>query len=586
MPKFPTQTSIQALEIYKRVAANSDLDLSITFSGNVQVATKFDRAVNAIADHFRINSIENRRAQAKQVIQQKFDSEMKILANHLPTRQRQFMDYALGLTIEGENIEDLQKTDSVQSRIAAFTSALHHIKKMGSGDSKESNQIAWQATQEFIANGKRSPDANFARKVSDLTIQWKKELKLGDREAYRLAFNAALLIRRHGIDQELALEILQISGKLHAREGLEKNEALQLAIDLYVPMKNLGIGIDSISNFRKKLLSKLPELKNYEPITQISAAVCCVQLENSGLSDLERLSEIKNRLANIGVMQNIMPKGCRVNQIHKGSHVRGYSKVDSSGLQEFSDKVSTLVNYPTFNQSEIKTKLPDNYQYFEHQFVKDLVRGCRYELRQNGLPDAEFMALESMRRDAMKSRNNTTKISENDYTKWAHHYQRHAGSLPAAEASSRIQSQTLLADVELITAIHSINPTNYITKATGDEISTEVSFSSNRCLEKNKTVINFDATQKRKASILLATPYNSDGTYFELAQVQLFLLKNDEWLPKMQHSNPAVIRECNLTVDPETLDEGKTTCVTKKISETWDLMPDWDDWMSKSPATR
>lgn len=170
MPKFPTQTSSQALEIYRQVIEKSDLDLSITLSGNVQVATKFDRAVNAIADHFHISSIENRRAQAKQVIQQKFDSEMKILANHLPTRQRQFMDYALALTIDGKNIEDLQKSDSVQSRVSVFASALHHIKKMGSGDSKESKQIAWQATQEFIANSKRSPDANFARKVSDLTI--------------------------------------------------------------------------------------------------------------------------------------------------------------------------------------------------------------------------------------------------------------------------------------------------------------------------------------------------------------------------------------------------------------------------------
>lgn len=581
MPKFPTQTSSQALEIYRQVIENSDLDLSITLSGNVQVATKFDRAVNAIADHFHISSIENRRAQAKQVIQQKFDSEMKILANHLPTRQRQFMDCALALTIDGKNIEDLQKSDSAQSRVSVFTSALHHIKEMGSGDSKESNQIAWQATQEFIANGKRSPDANFARKVSDLTIQWKKELKLGNREAYRLAFNAALLIRRHGIDENSAREILQISGKLHAREGIEKNEALQLAIDLYVPMKNLGVGIDSISNFRKILLTTLPELKNYGPITQISAAVCYVQLKELKLSDFDSLAQIKSRLENIKVMQNIMPKGCMVNQIHQGSHVRGYSEVDSSGLQKFSAKVATLVEYPTFNQSEIQTKLPDDYQCFEHQFVKDLVRGCRYELRQNGVLDAEFMALESRRRDAMTSQNNTSTMSEDDYAKWARHYQRHAGSPAAAEARSRLQTQTLLADVEEITGIHSANPTGYYTKATGDNLLSEVTFSSNRCLEKNKTVINFEATLKIKATILSAAPSKkSDGTYSELPPVQLFLLTNDEWLPKMRHSNPAVIRECHLTVDEKILDERKTACVTNKISETWDLLPDWDAWMS------
>ena len=55
MDRLSNQTSIQALEIYKQVVKNYDLDLSITFSGNVHVATKFDRAINAIADHFRIS---------------------------------------------------------------------------------------------------------------------------------------------------------------------------------------------------------------------------------------------------------------------------------------------------------------------------------------------------------------------------------------------------------------------------------------------------------------------------------------------------------------------------------------------------
>jgi hypothetical protein len=393
------------------------------------------------------------------------------------------------------------------------------------------------------------------------------------------------LNKKYGIDILIAREILQVSGGLHMRHDIKKNEALQLAIDLYIPMKKLGIGLDTISRLRQVLSSKLPELKDIDPITQISAAVCYAQLKNTNHNDAETYAEIRDRLNHIPVMQNIMPKGCTVNQIHQGSHVRGYSKVDSSGLQKFSAKVATLVEYPTFKPSDIRTQLPEDYQGFEQQFVKDFVRGCRYELRQNGVPDAEFMALESKRRDAMASQNNKPKMSEDDYAKWAQHYQKHAGSLAAAEASSRLQSQTLLAEVEEITAIHSVNPTNYITKAAGDDRSSEVSFSSNRCLEKNKTVINFDATRKIKATTLLANPSESDETYFELAPVQLSLLTNDEWLPKMQHSNPTVIRECNLTVDLETLDERKTTCVTKKISETWDLMPDWNDWMSKIPAT-
>jgi len=584
MPRFPTQTSSQALDLYKSALENSDLDLSTTFSGNIRIATKFDRAVNSITDHFRISSIEQRREQAKQIIRQKFDSEMKILGNHLSTGQRKFMDSALNLIIDGGDINQIQQNDTRESRVrvSEFNSALKHIREIGTGCSREGDRIAWQATQEFVANGKRSPDADFARLVSALTILWKKNLGLSDRAAYRLAFNVTSLNKKYGIDIQTALVILQLSGELHTRHGIKRNKALQLAIDLYIPLKKLEIGIDKISRLRQALLSKLPKLKDVDPITQISAAVCYAQLKKENYDDANAYAQIQDRLNRIPVMQNIMPKGCEVNQIHQGSHVRGYSEVDEGGLKEFIAKVTTLVEYPSFAQSEIQTKLSDDYKYFEHQFVKDLVRGFKYELRQNGVPDTEFMRLEYKRRNAMKSRNKTTKMSADDYAQWANHYQRHAGSLVAAESSSRLQTQTLLAEVEVITANHSANEANYKVKVYSDGDSHETIFSSDRRIEKNETIVNFDATQKIKAVVLLADPIVSDETDFKIVQMQLGLLENDEWLPEMEYSNPTVIRECQLTVDTKTLDAGSTTCVAKKISETWDLIPDWNGWMSKS----
>ena len=584
MDRLSAQTSIQALDIYTKVMKTTDLDLSITSSGNIRIATKFDRAVNAIADHFRLNSIEQRREQAKQVIRQKFDFEMNILGNHLSTVQRKFLDGALNLMIDGEEIENMQKSIKVESKIAAFNSALKHIRAMGSGNSKESNRIAWQATQEFVANGKRLPDEKFAQKVSELTLQWKKELKLSDRAAYRLAFNAASLCRRHGIHENLAREILQVSGKLHTRENIERDNALQLAIDLYIPMKKLGIGIESIGRLRQTLSSTLPELKNLDPITQISAAVCYFQLKETNLSDSDAYDQIRGRLKQIKVMQHIMPKGCEVNQIHQGSHVRGYVDVDKTGLKNLSDKVSTLTNYPTFNRDEVKTKLPDEYQTFEHQFVKDFVRGFNYELRQDGVEDVEFQRIESKRRRMMISQDPAEKMSQDDFLTWARHYQRHAGSITASEASSRLQSQTFFAEVENITADESSNVTGYKTKVSGDERPTEMRFSSDKRIIRNETVIDFKVTQKIKAVVLLADPVKSDETYLPPASVQLGLLVNDEWLPKMEHSNPTVTRECQLTVASQILDAGKTDCTNQKISEAWDLMPDWDNWMSKLTA--
>jgi hypothetical protein len=346
-------------------------------------------------------------------------------------------------------------------------------------------------------------------------------------------------------------------------------------------MKKLGIGIESIGRLRQTLSSTLPELKSLDPITQISAAVCYFQLKETNLSDSDAYDQIRGRLKQIKVMQHIMPKGCEVNQIHQGSHVRGYVDVDKTGLKNLSDKVSTLTNYPTFNRDEVKTKLPDEYQTFEHQFVKDFVRGFNYELRQDGVEDVEFQRIESKRRRMMISQDPAEKMSQDDFLTWARHYQRHAGSITASEASSRLQSQTFFAEVENITADESSNVTGYKTKVSGDERPTEMRFSSDKRIIKNETVIDFKVMQKIKAVVLLADPIKSDETYLPTAPVQLGLLVNDEWLPKMEHSNPTVTRECQLTVASQILDAGKTDCTNQKISEAWDLMPDWDNWMSK-----
>lgn len=583
MDKLSTQTSIQAIDVYKQALKNSNLDLSISRSGNVYIANAFDRTINSIRDYFQTSSIEQRREQAKLAIRQKFDVEMQILGTHFPTAQRKFMDSALNLMIDGERLEDVQKSGKTQPYISAFNLALQHIQSMSSGDSKESNRIAWQATQEFLVKGNRLPDTGFARKVSDLTERWKKELNLGDRAAYRLAFNAVSLHRRYGIDETLARGILQVSGKLHIHEGINKNDALHMAIDLHMPMKKLGIEIDMISRIKKTLLSKIPELKKTAPTTQISAAILYAQLKKTGHDDAKALLEILDRLKQIPVMQSIMPKGCVVNQIHQGSHVRGYVNVGESGLKKFAEKVNSLTEYPTFSQGEVKTKLPDEYRHFEQQFVKDFVRGFRYELRQQDLQDTEFLAIESKRRRDLSSPDPASKMSQDDFSTWAKYYQQHAGSVAASEASSRLQSQTIFGEVENITAHESSHVTGYLIKeSASDGSSTETTFSSNRRIKNGEVMFDFKATRKVKAVILLADPIVSDASDIQPAPAQLHLLANDEWLPKMGHDNPTVIREYQLTIAAKTLDAGKTDCINPTISETWDLMPNWDDWMSRA----
>ena len=191
---------------------------------------------------------------------------------------------------------------------------------------------------------------------------------------------------------------------------------------------------------------------------------------------------------------------------------------------------------------------------------------------------------DTKRRNMMTSSESAEKMSQDDFSAWARHYQAHAGSDKAAEASSRLQSQSIFGDIGSITAEELVETTGYDIRVSGDETSSEMTFSSNKYTKEEKTTFDFKATLKINATVFLAAPKNSNEKYFQLEPVQINLLLNDEWLPEMNHSNPAVIRECQLTVAGKTLAEGKTDCIDPKISKVWDLMPDWDQWAEKRSA--
>jgi hypothetical protein len=566
MDRLSTQTSTQALEIYKQVTENSDLDLSITFSGNVQVATKFDRAVNAIADHFRISSIEQRREQAKQVIRQKFDCEIKILAKHLPTAQRKFMDSALNLMIDGGNIEQAQQSDKMQPRVSAFNSALQHIRAMGSGDSKESNRIAWQATQEFVANGKRSPDVNFAQKVSELTLDWKKELKLGNREAYRLAFNSVLLCRKHGIQEKMAREILQVSGKLHAREGLEKNEALKLAIDLYIPVQKLAIGIDLIGNLRKNLISALPALKNYAPITQISAALAYCQLEQSGKNDLQSMFIVEKRIDNLKNIALHLPKGCKAECIHQGAHIRGKFTLSLDEIESCHNKLNSLKPDNAINQEK---GLTEKFRLMSAQFGKD-IRRMNYQFFRNGKTDPEVRSLIP---NDLKLNIGTT---DQEKDSWIESFIDYAGGGNAANLLSAFTSQTMFGDIRKVTA--SSNSKDLSVQFTGEQGTDNFIFVVDQTEVKKdrKTIVK--ATQFINPIKMTSTNLNENAPLgFQDAPAEFDLISaigND------QRATPAGFGakyECELEFDTEKLEKKIVDFTIKRIVAEFDLVLNQDN---------
>ncbi len=568
------QTSLQALQVYRQALANPAADLTTTAEGNVRIASLFDRAINRITDLFRKNPIEDRREQARQAIRAKFQAEVQLLGQKLSTPQRQAMDGALNMLIDGRQVE--QVIDQLGT--AKLSTALRHIREVSEID-RGMLGLAWQATTELVSDGHHAPDASFARRVAELTLRWKKELHLGDGEAYRLAFNAAALYKRHGIEADDAREILQLSGRLRQRHGLSADAALQFAIDLQVPMQKAGVRIPSLERLLKGLLPALPELAACSPRTRISAALCYLQLQDASSGVDKPIDEVGRRLSDLKALQALMPRGCVIDQIHQGCHVRGTAALDDVGLQRLSAQSATLADYPNFDGREVRVTLPDAYRHFEQQFVKDLVRGYEFELKDNGHPDASFIPVEHRRRAS------PGKLAQQDYTDWASHYQRCAGSVTAAGALSRLQSQTFFGDVEVVTRDRMANADGYAIKAFGDQRSTRMQFAADRRTTGGKARIDLRTTQSIDARILRAEPAGDDTSGLPRVPEQLTLLPTADWLPDMRRPGVALVRDCVATIALDALDAGSTTASVRRVSETWDLVPDWDAWMQGRAST-
>ena len=67
-------------------------------------------------------------------------------------------------------------------------------------------------------------------RVADLYLAWKTEPHLGERAAYRLAFNAAVLMDKYDLNDSAARQVLALSGRLQSRLGVDKDLSLQMAL--------------------------------------------------------------------------------------------------------------------------------------------------------------------------------------------------------------------------------------------------------------------------------------------------------------------------------------------------------------------
>ena len=227
------QTSFQAIEVYKKACNDPATDLTITSSGNVRLATLFERAAHSIYDFLGTCSPEQRREKAKQVIKEKFASEIDTLTKKSMKNIAATMDTVVDDLISSKNLNQLSSTIN-KSEVA---SSLAYLKELHSKKySEEHTRIAWRATQELFASRRDVTDENqtqeaaLAMRVADLYLAWKTEPHLGERAAYRLAFNAAVLMDKYDLNDSAARQVLALSGRLQSRLGIDKDLSLQMAL--------------------------------------------------------------------------------------------------------------------------------------------------------------------------------------------------------------------------------------------------------------------------------------------------------------------------------------------------------------------
>ena len=569
-----SQTSLQALRIYRQALNNPDTDLAVSSTGNVRVATLIDRAIHRIADFFNTNSIEQRREQAKHAIRAKFESEVRFLGKDLSEAQQHAICGTLNKLIAGEDFEKV----SAELKSPAMSAALRHIRDASDIGHRKELEIAWKVTAERIADGK-APDMAFASKLARLTRQWKRELHVDDSKGYQLAKKTAALQNEYkGLNDDDARSILQLSNRLHTRFGLPANRARTLAIDMLVPLRKSGVGLHDLERALKTVMRKLPELANYSAQTRISAALCYVQLLDASSSVKQPLEEVKQRLADLKAMQSLMPRGCVIDQIHQGCHVRGKTKLDREGLEALSNSAASLATADQNVDGRVfEFKVPDNFRRFGRQFVKDIVRdrNLEIELKHNGLPDAEFASIEKRRRERPE------RLPAQDYADWARRYQNHAGSEDAAGTLSRLQSQTSFADIETVCLDRMKNADGYTTRAYGEPFTSRVQFVADRRDDGGEALMKLQTRILVDAKVLDCIPATSEQDPLPHAQVAINLLSSKDWLPALQRPIASMIRDCVASIPVKALDEGSTAARMEQLVVTWDLVPDWNAWMKE-----
>ena len=596
MNRITSQTSLQAAKVVQDASQFEDVQITVSWSGDVREANALERVVYGVVDFFDAGAPERRKNEAREAVKAKLTTEVSILAGPitrdgsaaLPNEMTEAINQVAGKLIDGGPISKKGIPDDLGD-------ALQNIKDITAETDKKSRKLIWKAVAEQRNENKKvSIDA--AKNISQNTKIWKESLNISTRDAFRLASNAWELYESKKILPEEGKEILLCSGRLMSLHGFSEKGALNYAIDLRAPLKTLSLGMDSVERVLKPLDYAIPELREQPERLRISAAVRYLQLQDAKYKDVQPIDEIRRSLNDLPRLQQAMPKGCVIDQIHQGAHIRGLSKHSfpkpspiiggdkplTDPEQALTGGANSLMSAKPLGSTSKPVhgvSLPDVFSQFYSHHVEDLVRGNRFELLTDEKVDTKFSQIEEKRRE------NPKQLSSKEYEKWATERARWAGSDRAIQIISGLESQTLFADVAVFSGKQFQNQDQYSVSASGENNLAQTSFQANRLTGANSFVDEFSLRQTHyvNATRLLADLTESrkaEDDSHKPDQINIPLIPTPGPETKASADGFSVKRSVTLSLTVPKISQIPPTCRITEVSEEWDLMVDWDQWMS------
>ncbi len=564
MSPLSSQTSIQAAMLIRDAVENPELELSISRSGNIRIAKGFSRSIIRLINFINADARENRLKAAKILISEKLTAELKALGlrgNTLAPASDKLTSLLIDPTATLSSIK-LSQESTLESELAKAVGQIRGISEIAEG---KQLKIFWRALG-YQRSTAQAVNVHRAMSVASKAMEWIQTHQLNEKAALQASINAHRLLETKHIPLDQGRKILELSGRLANCHGFTRETALQYAIDNQPVLQRLGASMDGIERIMKSLASQVPKFHQLPERTRISAAIRYQQLQDVELGTMTPIDEIRQSIADLQQLQQAMPDGCVIDQIHQGSHIRGKISLAPRYFGELESRATSLDRYPLHTQNKIHgVTLPENFKNFEMQFAEDLVRGSKFELRTDNTIDAGFMKLEEKRRQ------NPKKLSEGEYLKWAEHRFAWAGSINVAETLSRFESQTFFADVETVTSKKFLNNAGHIVKAYGDDKGSKFSLSANRIHDQAIDYIELTASHLVHATLLGASPSEE--------KQQDLLIPAAQQLPLIQDAVAFTVkRECVLKANVEDLEKKSTRCQVVAVTEEWDIQLDWDAW--------